>query len=192
MFIRERTWTTKGVVKTAWVCDYVDQKGKRHLKTFRTKKEAEAFDSQSHIEVMGRVHVADADTVTIKKAAEFWLSECDGALERSTVDQYKQHVELHIIPFIGKKRLNEISVPEIRNFLDALKTEGRSAAMIRAVRVSLGSLLSDAQERGLVVRNAVKDMGRAKGRKRAEARHQRPVEVGTDIPTPAEIKAILA
>ncbi|KAB2700011.1 site-specific integrase [Ochrobactrum sp. Kaboul] len=192
MSIRERTWTTKGVAKTAWVCDYVDQKGKRHLKTFRTKKEAEAFDSQSHIEVMGRVHVADADTVTIKKAAEFWLSECDGALERSTVDQYKQHVELHIIPFIGKKRLNEISVPEIRNFLDALKTEGRSAAMVRAVRVSLGSLLSDAQERGLVVRNAVKDMGRAKGRKRAEARHQRPVEVGTDIPTPAEIKAILA
>ncbi len=192
MSIRERTWTTKGVVKTAWVCDYVDQKGKRHLKTFRTKKEAEAFDSQSHIEVMGRVHVADADTVTVKKAAEFWLSECDGALERSTVDQYKQHVELHINPFIGKKRLNEISVPEIRNFLDALKTEGRSAAMVRAVRVSLGSLLSDAQERGLVVRNAVKDMGRAKGRKRAEARHQRPVEVGTDIPTPAEIKAILA
>ncbi|ANG96783.1 integrase [Brucella pseudogrignonensis] len=192
MSVRERTWTTKGVPKSTWVCDYVDQKGKRHIKSFRTKKEAEEFDSKTHIEVLGRIHVADADTVTVNKAAELWLAECDGALERSTVEQYKQHAWLHIDPYLGKKRLNEISVPVVRNFLDTLKSEGRSPALVRAVRVSLGSLLSDAQERGLVVRNSVKDMGRAKGRQRSEARHHKPVEVGVDIPTSAEIKAILA
>lgn len=192
MTVRERIWTTKGIEKKAWVCDYVDQKGKRHIKTFKLKKDADAFDSKTHIEVLGRVHVADADTVTIEKASELWLAECDSALERSTVDQYKQHVNYHIVPFIGQMRLNEITVPVVRNFIDRLKTEKRSAAMVRAVRVSLGSMLSDAQERGLVIRNAVKDMGRAKGRARAEARHQARVEVGIDIPTPAEIKAILA
>ncbi|KXF78550.1 integrase [Paramesorhizobium deserti] len=192
MAVRERVWTTKGVEKKAWVCDYFDQKGKRHLKTFRTKKEADAFDSKTHIEVLGRIHVADADTVTVEKAGELWLAACDGDLERSTVDQYKQHVELHINPFIGKKRLNEMTVPAVRHFLDTLKSEGRSVAMVRAVRVNLGAMLSDAQERGLVVVNAVKAKGRAKGRQHAEARHKKKVEVGIDIPTSAELKAILA
>ena len=42
MSIRKRTWISSGETKTAWVVDYKDQKGKRHLKTHRTKKAAEA------------------------------------------------------------------------------------------------------------------------------------------------------
>jgi len=35
MSIRKRTWTSpKGEQKEAWVVDYVDQGGKRRLKTF--------------------------------------------------------------------------------------------------------------------------------------------------------------
>jgi integrase len=38
MSVRKRTWTTsKGVDKEAWVVDYVDQAGKRHLKAFAKK-----------------------------------------------------------------------------------------------------------------------------------------------------------
>lgn len=191
MTVRERTWTSNGAEKSAWIADYVDQHGKRHIKTFRTKKEAEAYDSKTHVEVLGRIHVPDANTATVAEAGKLWLADCSSALERSTVAQYGQHLNLHIVPFIGKKRLNEITVPTVRHFLDRLKTEGRSDAMVRAVRVSFGSILSDAQERGLVIRNAVKDMGRAKGRTRAAARHHERVEVGIDIPTTTEIKAIL-
>jgi integrase len=56
----------------------------------------------------------------------------------------------------------------------------------------LGALLSDAQERGLVVRNAVKDMGRRKSAKRVEARQKKRAEVGIDIPTVEEIGKIVA
>jgi integrase len=42
MSIRKRTWkTTKGDAKEAWVVDYVDQAGKRRLKTFSKKKDAD-------------------------------------------------------------------------------------------------------------------------------------------------------
>jgi hypothetical protein len=36
--VRKRTWKTggEGEVKTAWVADYFDQDGKRHIKTCRT------------------------------------------------------------------------------------------------------------------------------------------------------------
>ena len=38
MSIRKRTWkTAKGEAKEAWVVDYVDQGGKRRLKTFEEK-----------------------------------------------------------------------------------------------------------------------------------------------------------
>jgi hypothetical protein len=44
MSIRNRTWkTAKGEAKEAWVVDYVDQHGKRRLKTFRLQREAKAF-----------------------------------------------------------------------------------------------------------------------------------------------------
>lgn len=191
MSIRQRTWTTKtGEKKTAWAVDYVDQNKKRHLKSFDKLKDAKAFASKTHTEVLGRVHVADADTITVAEAGKLWLASCD-VLERSTRAQYQQHLDLHIKPFIGERKLTEITIPVVRSFLDTLKAEGRSSAMLRNVRVSLGSILSDAQERGLVVRNAVKEMGRNKGRAKAAERHMEPVRVGVDIPTPAEVGAML-
>ena len=41
--IRKRTWRTKGGERTAWICDYADQDGTRRLKTFSTKKSADAW-----------------------------------------------------------------------------------------------------------------------------------------------------
>ena len=195
MSIRERKWTTKdGEKKSAWVVDYFDQNGKRHIKTFKLKKDAKDFDAGTRVEVKGRVHVADSETVTVKEACGYWLTACeDAGLERTTLAQYRQHVDLHIIPFVGDRRLNEVTVPFVRTFLDDLRANGRSAAMVRNVRVSLGSVFSDAQERGLVVRNAVKEIGRGKqARARSQARHVEPAEVGVDIPTPDEIRAVMA
>src|SRR5690606_13126546 len=107
MAIRTRKWTTNGETRSAWVVDYRDQHGKRHVKTFKLKKDAIAFDAQTHVEVSGRIHVADADTITVAAAGKHWLASCDAAgLERSTVNQYRQHLDLHIVPFIGTKRLN--------------------------------------------------------------------------------------
>ncbi len=38
MSVRKRAWTTpRGEQKEAWVVDYVDQAGKRRLKTFAKK-----------------------------------------------------------------------------------------------------------------------------------------------------------
>lgn len=195
MSIRPRKWTTpKGEQRSAWIVDYKDQSGRRHQQAFDTKREATAFASKTHVEVMGGVHVADADTITIAEAADQWLKGCkrDG-LEPMTVAQYGQHVRLHIVPSIGSRKLTEISVPVVRAFLDRLRDEGRSDAMLRAVRVSLGSILSDAQERGLVARNAVKEMARERpGRGSTQARHKAPPQIGVDIPTTEEVKRILA
>ncbi len=46
MSMRKRKWcTTKGKRKKAWIVDYVDKKGKRHIETFGQKEEAAARHS---------------------------------------------------------------------------------------------------------------------------------------------------
>src|SRR5262249_311324 len=54
----------------------------------------------------------------------------------------------------------------------------------------LGSILADAQERGEVAQNVVRSLSKRK--KRHERGQNGSLKVGIDIPTPAEIKAIVA
>jgi integrase len=66
--------------------------------------------------------------------------------------------------------------------------------MIKKIVGSLGALLGDAQERGLVARNVVRDLrGRRKKGvdRRADKRQKGKLKVGVDIPTRQEIKAIV-
>ena len=60
---------------------------------------------------------------------------------------------------------------------------------------SLSSILADAHERGLVAQNVVRDLRnrRRKAKDRQLDRRQKGrLKVGTDIPTPAEIRDIIA
>jgi integrase len=192
--VRKRTWTTSGVEKSAWVVDYVDSQGRRRLKTFERKKEADQFAATATVEVREGVHVADSVSVTVNQAGKLWIAAKSRAgRERSTVDQYRQHLELHIGPFIGGTRLNSLTLPALRQFEERLLDEGRSPAMVRKVVVSLGSLIADAQERGLVARNMVREMRGRRGStdRRAEKRAKGRLRVGVDIPSPEEVKAIV-
>lgn len=193
MSVRKRAWTTpKGVEKSAWVVDYVDIKGKRRLKTFKLKKEADAFASKADVEVREGTHVADRDTVTVKKAGEFWIATGEGeGLERSTINQRKRHLKFHIEPFIGDTLLSKV---DARAFQDTLRAEGRSAAMVKKALGSLGSIFADAIERKLATRNPVRDMRRSrKGKdRRSEKRQKGRLKVGEDIPSRDEMKALVA
>ncbi|MEO6014053.1 MAG: tyrosine-type recombinase/integrase [Devosia sp.] len=195
MSVRKRAWTTaKGEARTAWVVDYVDTKGKRRHQTFEKKRQADEFEKRAGVEVLDGVHVADAETVTVAEAGALWIKSGEAAgLERTTIDQRRQHLTLHITPFIGDTRLNKATVPWVREFQDKLRESGRSPGMVKRVTVSLGSILADAQGRGLAVRNAVHERSRARSSTRAaEKRAKARLQVGVDIPTTDEARAILS
>ena len=206
MSIRKRSWkTAAGETKEAWVVDYVDQGGKRRLKTFAKKREADVFRSTADVEVRAGVHTADSASVTVSKAADMWIAQCDErGLERSTVDAYRQYVTLHVKPFLGRVKLSQITAPLVRQFESELRrgtpapgeSDGaaRSQPMVKRIVGSLGSLLADAQERGLVGRNAVRDLRsrRKQGvERRSERRQKGKLKIGVDIPSPTEIRAIV-
>ena len=193
MAIRKRTWTSGGTVRTAWVCDYQDQTGTRRLKTFQTKKAADSWATDTLFRVKAGTHTPESASVTVKEAGERWIAQArhDG-LERSSVTQYRQHLDLHIAPFIGAKRLSRLTVPLVKDFQRLLSQDGRSPQMVMKVTSSLGSLISEAQENGLVSQNVVREMQQRKRHQRGQAkRHKRKLEIGKDIPDKDEIRAIL-
>ena len=195
MSIRKREWTTpKGEQKSAWVVDYVDIQGKRRLKTFTKKKEADQFAATAKVEVREGVHVADSATVTVEEAGKLWIAAVKGSdLERSSVEDYERTLRLHITPFIGTTKLTGLNTIRLRAFEDELRKADRSAFMIKRTLTTLGTMLADAQERGLVVRNAAREMqaNRGKGSSRSEKRQKGRLKVGVDIPAREEITALL-
>jgi integrase len=193
--VRRRTWATpKGEQREGWQADYVDARGKRRRKMFEHKKDAKAFLLTAETEVRDGVHVADADTITVSAAGKLWIKSGEAAgLERTTIDQRRQHLDLHITPLIGEVKLNKLTVPGVRDFQDRLREAGRSPDMVKRATVSLGSILADAQGRGLAVRNPVHERSRARSTaKVAGQRAKARLQVGVDIPLTSEVKALLA
>lgn len=192
--VRKRRWKSGGGFKEAWIVDYKDLNGVRRLKTFDKKKNADdELDRVKH-ELRIGVHVAQADTITVKLAGENWLADCEqNGLERSTRDSYRAHLDLHITPFVGELLLTKLNIPTIRNWQKRLHEEGRSADLIKRVTVDLGAILAVAQDSGFVARNVVYEMNsrsQAK-KKKIEKRRKRKLGYGIDIPTHEEIRAIL-
>ncbi len=180
--VSKRKWQSGDTEKTAWVVRYTDQDGKPHLKTFKTKKEADAFNVEAQHQVSQGTHTADSASVTVAAAAEEWIKgrELDG-VERSTQDQYRQHIDLHIVPIIGNVKLSRLTAPMVNTFKETL-LETRSRAMAAKALQSFRSLIADAQRRGLVAQNVARGVS-IKARNRDKA----PVT----IPTKADIQTML-
>ena len=94
MSVRKRTWTTsKGERKEAWIVDYTDQHGERHIETFAKKKDADAYRATVTVDVRKGVHTAASKSIKVAEAAESWLKyiELEGR-EAATILGYRIHV----------------------------------------------------------------------------------------------------
>ena len=210
MSVRKRTWTTdRGETREAWVVQYSiaeqDKRGKRKrvIKTFDKKKDADAFHAQVRVDLAKGTHVPASKSPTVEAAGRNWIDAC-ADLERTTRDGYQQHLRDHINPYLGGLKVSALTVPVVREWQDKLRkgvpapgqdtAEPRSADMAKRVTGTLGSVLADAQERGHVGQNVVRSLraNRKRGKDRkAERRAKGKLKIGVDIPTPAEIDALL-
>jgi integrase len=187
MSVRKRKWTTRaGEAKEAWIVDYFDQGGQRTIRTFEKKKEADAYLTTVKHEVKEGIHTPIAKSITVAKAAQDWLAYVSGeGRERSTVEQYEQHVRLHILPRIGNEKLARLTTPRIQALRDQL-IESMSRAMARKVLKSVKAILKDAVRRGNVAQNVASNVSIT-----SHGRHKAKLEIGRDIPTRSEIQRII-
>ncbi len=165
--IRKRDWITPaGKQKAAWLVDYRDASGARRAKQFARKKDADAFVVTMGGEVAQGTHTADSQSITVKRAGELWIVRAQREdLEPSTVASYQQHIRLHIDPFLGAKRLNQLTKPMIEQFRDDLLDGGRSKAMVQRVLGDLTSMISEAERVGYVAKNVCRGVTVRRGKR---------------------------
>jgi integrase len=190
MSVRKRTWkNARGETQEAWIVRYRDKArgGARVQRTFALKKEADAFAVDMKGEVRDGIHIARSRSVTVADAGTQWIKTAEANVERTTLATYQTVLDTHIVPFIGSVKLSDLTVPMIRAFEDELRDAGRSPMMVRRARQNLSMLLTDAMERGLATRNV------ARGLKSKTGKNDRreKLQVGRDIPSPDEARALL-
>lgn len=168
--------------KIVWQADYRDGSGARRSKQFALKKDADAFLAKAQHDVGQGTHVADSASVTINEACRLWIERATNeGLERSTLDQYRQHAEIHIKPAIGGQKLSKLNVPAVQKFTDDL-AKSVSKAMVKKVLGSLSGIFAEAQRHGYAAVNPVKAI-----KIRTSKRDVKKVE----MPTKQELAAIL-
>lgn len=214
MGIRKRRWNTNpkdpasGEWREKWVVDYASQERdektgrlKRHIKTFHRKKDAEAWADETRIDVRRGTHTPASKSITVGEAGDLWIDGCTD-LEPATVEQYEQHLNLHIRPYLGAIKLAALTSDivtawetKLRNGVPApgqSNTKPRSPSMVGKVRTSLSSLIGAAMGANKVGHNVVQTMAkRRKSDRRKEKRHKQKLIVGRDIPKPEEVDALL-
>jgi integrase len=181
MSVRKRTWKTRhGEIKEAFIVDTFDKNGVRHIKTFATKNEADDHAAQTRINVKRGTHVAPSKSITVADACDKWIKrvEADGK-ERSTIDQYRQHAKLHIIPKLGKVRLANLEM-KVEDFREDLLAN-LSRPMARKVLISLRQMLKSNKYGHVADGITIK----------LPKRDKRKLEIGRNIPTPGEIKRMV-
>jgi integrase len=179
--VRKRTLPS-GIIR--WQAGYIDGAGERRFRMFGRKADAEAWLVETRHDVARGLHTPGSVSPTVKEAAPLWIKRCnDKGLEPTTVKGYEEHVDLHILPFIGAKKLSDLTVPAVNDFADQLRTAGRSAEMIKRVMRSLGGIFKEARRRGLS--NAAPTLGLDLDL--PERDDPRPV-----IPTKLELQAIIS
>lgn len=110
-------------------------------------------------------------TTSIRDLAERWYSDVkqdvtDGTKSPNTARLYRHYLDRHILPGIGALRLSEATVPQVDEFITAVRTRSGVAAA-KACRSALSSMLGLAARRGGIPTNPVRDIGRLPGLRRS-------------------------
>jgi integrase len=167
--IRKRNWKSGGETKSAWICTYADQHGKRRQKTFPSKKAADAWLLRTRGEVRDGTHTPESTSITVADACRLWLEHgaADG-LERVTLRTYRCVAEHHVLPMLGREKLAKLSRPRVEQYRDRLlrgdTPDGRprSREMTTKALACLKAIVGEAQRRGLTAQNVAQPvrMGR--------------------------------
>ena len=81
--VRKRTWTNSKGEQTAWIADYFDQAGKRHIKTFERERDARAWLTETLVSVKQGTHTPESASITVAEAANLWIEKCEAGAPRT-------------------------------------------------------------------------------------------------------------
>jgi integrase len=155
--VRKRQW---GEAKVAWVFDYTDNRGQRQRKHFATKKDADAFRVTVEGQLQAATYRPDAGKLTVKQVCDSFLAYCEGRsrrderMTRKVFEVYRGHINKHILPSIGSRRLSQLTARAVGEFRDRIRTAGVTVPTTRKVLATLHGILQYAISQDWIATNA--------------------------------------
>ena len=136
-----------------WVAQMNLDYGKTRQRYFNTQEEAaDALNEMLYEQKRGTL-VTEKDQ-TVKQLIEHWLENVHKhTIRMSTYTEYRKLLNTHILPAMGNRKLQQLSIREIEAFYMRKQEEGLSASTIRLMHCILHQSLAYAVRNSLVVRN---------------------------------------
>ncbi len=144
---------------------------------FPTKRKAEKAADEAEAKVRnGEWRDPSAGRITFGEYASRWYEAQD--LAASTLQNYRRHIEEHLLPTFDQMALADILSADIDAWQKREKAAGYAASSIKTWHGTIHLILADAVEEGLIASNpATKRRGR--GKRAGRARHRGPEKAVT-------------
>lgn len=124
---------------------------RQYRRSFRTRKEAEAYERD---ELSKRARGAWVDPkgakTTFKALASDWLKS-NPAKRSTTLDRDRSALNVHLLPVFGARRIGTLTVADIQGFVNTM-SQTRSPRHVRRTYGVLRAVLNFAVERDLLAR----------------------------------------
>lgn len=166
-----------------YIVDLRDGSGKRRWKTLPegTKKQDAVLEHAKVLkEIRQHTYRSAREMPRFGDLARDWLDDKRGDIRQGTYEQYRGHIENHLIPALGGIKVDAITYPVVRKFLN---TSTASRATARKILTTLNSIMTYGIRCGYTTKNPVEHVERPK--RDNEDREQ------IDIFSPEEIRALI-
>jgi len=149
---------------------FIDWRGQRKAKFFgEDKKRAKVFADKLTAKLKWAEHSGepvalsqpDHKMPTVKAYLEDWLKTyAEVHCKPSTAADYRQAVNLHLVPALGDRRLHEVTRADIKRLIATLVTKGLKKQTIHNILSPLKEAYNHAMDDGVVGSNPVARTGR--------------------------------
>ena len=136
-----------------WIHAYHDLMGKRHVKRYKTRTEAEKA-KRDIVTSMERGEYVEASVITVEQWLAIWLKEYAApAIRKSTLTVNKRIVSGHLAPAFSKIKLQQLRNDDIQAFVNKQMKAGYAPSTIRRQTAVLKCALHQAVVNNMIIRN---------------------------------------
>jgi integrase len=145
-----------------WRLDYrpLGMRGPRRRLEFKTKKHAERHLSETQHKVTRGEYVDPGNVSTFGEAAEQWFASKTDR-RPSHVSDLRSRLDKHILPRIGRERLDRINVAALEKLRTDLRTDCYAPRTINTIVRIVGAVFKAAIRRGECALNPIERIERA-------------------------------
>lgn len=142
-------------------CAQVSLSGRRITKYAKTQKECHDWVKQISNKIEHGM-TFDATQLTLERFMQSWLTGKDLSIRPNTARNYRRYSKQHILPVLGRLRLQSITPAHIRQMYLRMQAEGKGARTIQLVHSTLHCALKQAVKERLLGYNPMDAVERPK------------------------------